>query len=628
MVEPFIESTALKASERGLSNGIDDLYTYLKSQAAIKIKNADIQHKLPLLREYINSVRLVKTLWQIDRPIDVESFYCDSHIILKKPGGKEQYRKTINFVSDLDSKDNFVIQGIAGQGKSILLRHLFINEVALGKRIPIFIELRRVQKDETLLTHIFRFLQILDLPADSKLFQILLKSGRFIFFLDGFDEISKDQMPPILNELEYLTSISRSCQFIVTSRPDSPIAMSPLFNVVLLDNLRHDEYQQVIRKLSNAKEYADAIIARIKAQQPGMSELLCTPLLVTLLLVSYKSYQTIPVQLSDFYESIFMNLLQRHDGTKPTFTRARRCSLNDNQYRQVFDSFCFESKKQNTILFDYQQVYSSVEKAMSLLGIKEDIDSYIKDIKNITCLLLEESGQYRFIHGTVQNYYSASFLKNLPEPSAARFYQSCLDESKAFRWHQELKFLADIDTYRHAKYYLITLCSRYMGYDHEVDPNFLLPAEISLERTKNIVGSWEIGFLYNGPPHLTYISFGRTLVLFEPNEHQYVAPIFALDYPKALLHILKDKTAANVELQPFSISLTANQQPDITPSLPSALHEKEVSITVRQILDSGFFTSEFQSVAQTMAARAYARWQEAVSYLKKRDAFIETVEVI
>jgi len=610
---------------------VNDLYTYLKSKTLIKIKQADIQRKLPALYDYINNVRLVKTIWQVDKAIDVESFYCDSHVVLQTTRRKKrQYRKKINFVSDLNSTDNFVIQGIAGQGKSILLRHLFINETRFGSHIPIFIELRRIQKNETLLTHVSRFLQILDLPSDDTLIQILLKSGKFMFFLDGFDEISDDQMPSILNELEYLTSISRGCQFIVTCRPNGPITMSPLFNVVLLDYLQGNEYQKVIRKLFDTKEYADAIIAKIKAQQPGVSELLCTPLLVTLLLVSYKSYQTIPIQLSDFYESIFINLLQRHDGTKPTFTRSRRCSLNDNQYRQVFDAFCFESKKQSTILFDYQQVHSSVKKAMSLLYINEDIDSYIKDIKNITCLLLEESGQYRFIHSTVQEYYSASFVRSLPESSAAKFYRACSDQTRGFRWHQELNFLSDIDSYRHAKYYLLPLCSKFMGYENEVEPTFVHPKEISLERTKNILGSWRITFGYNGEsqPRLLSIMFGRTLILFDNTERAFLNPMLRLDHAELIPHILSGKIAASTEQLPLRTPVSIGEHPDKPPTPPSALDNLEITVSVKQILDAGFYISEYKSVAKAMSSRAYTRWQQAVIQINKRDAFIETVDII
>lgn len=628
MVEPFIESAATSASEKVLSNVIDDLYTYLKRQASIKIKKADIQRKLPLLSNYIDSVRLVKTLWQIDKPVDVESFYCDSHVVLRTRDQKP-YRKKIDFVADLDSKDNFVIQGIAGQGKSILLRHLFINEAALGNHITIFIEFRRIQKKETLLTHIFRFLQILDLPTDDKLFQILLKSGKFMFFLDGFDEIPSDQMPSILNELEHLTSISRNCQFIVTSRLNSPIAVSPLFNIVSLDDLRGDEYKEVITKLSNTKEYADAIIAKIKGQKPGISGLLCTPLLVTLLLVSYKSYQTIPTHLSGFYESIFISLLQRHDGTKPAFTRPRRCSLNDNQYRQVFDAFCFESKKLNTKVFDYQQIYSLVKKAMSLLDIDEDADAYIKDIKNITCLLLEESGQYRFIHGTVQEYYSASFIKSLPEPSALKFYQARLDPRRTWIWLQELEFLSDIDPYRYTKYFLLSACSKAMGYEHDADPTFLHPAEISLERTKNIFDTWILNLQYhNGKARCTAIERSFTFAAYFWTESLHLDLtrdiLFHFDYTQLMDNILNARIVINTQGQP---SINSGQHPVITPSHPVPPSEREVRITIRQILNEGFLTSEFKSLAQRLSLIVYTRWQQAISYLNKQDAFTKTLEI-
>lgn len=617
---------------KALSNVVDDLYTYLKGQASISIKKKDIERKLPLLSHYIDSVRLVKTLWQIDKPVDIDSFYCDSHVLLRKPGAKDPYRKKVDFVSDLDSKDNFVIQGIAGQGKSILLRHLFINEATLGNHIPIFIELRRIQKNETLLTHIFLFLQILDLPTDPALFQILLKSGKFMFFLDGFDEIPNDQIPSTLNELEHLASISRNSQFIVTSRLGSPIAMSSLFNVVSLDDLRGDEYQKVIGKLSSTKEYAEAIIQKIKAQTPGISGLLCTPLLVTLLLVSYKSYQAIPIQLSDFYESIFITLLQRHDGTKPAFTRPRRCSLNDNQYREVFDVFCFESKRLNTKLFDYRQIYSLAEKAMSFLDIKEDADAYVKDIKNITCLLLEESGQYRFIHGTVQEYYSASFVKNLPDPSALKFYQACLDDPRrATIWSQELEFLSHIDLYRYTKYFFLPMCSEAMGYDHDLDPNFLHPAEISLKQTKNILEGWSIDLRYeNNVASRGSISVERIIPLeFVARDLEYgiVDSLFSLDYTELTRSIASGKVLVKPQHQPSGTSVSTAQQLDMRPTHPPTQSPLYVRITFNQILDEGFLITELKSIAQRFSSTAYSRWQQATSYLTKQDSFAKTLEI-
>ncbi len=618
MAEPITTGLASAATTKIVSNVVDDLYLYLKNKATYHIKKADINRKLPNLINNINNVRFVKTLWQVDKAVDVESFYCDSHIILENKRGRKNSRKKINLVSDLKTNNNLVIRGIAGQGKSILLRHLFINEIGVGHHIPIFIEFRRIQKNETLLTHISRFLYILDLPIDDKIFQVLSKSGKFMFFLDGFDEIPDEQLSSILNELEYLVSISRDCQFIVTSRPNSPIEMSPLFNVVILDDLQGNEYEKVIKKLSDTPKYADTIIKRIKSQKSAVSELLCTPLLVTLLLISYKSYQEIPVQLSDFYESIFITLLQRHDGTKPTFTRPRNCSLNDNQYRQIFDAFCFESKKQKGNYFNYQQIYSLLEKSMSLLGINEDVDSYIKDIKNVTCLLLEESNQYRFIHRSVQEYYSASFIRTRPENITVKFYSTCQKDEVAVRWSQELDFLSDIDKYRHHKYYLIPICSRMMGYDHDVEYSFIHPEAMSLERTKNILGSYLMGFTENGKPLMNRLYWGYRNNYWDYLGSGLTMELFHLDYTEVISSISSGKFVINIEesIRQFLISISKHDK------------EKLTWISINQMLDEGFLINEIQQIAQNISSQAYILWNKAISYINTEDSFINTFDMV
>ena len=87
------------------------------------------------------------------------------------------------------------------------------------------------------------------------------------------------------------------------------------------------------------------LIEHIEKKAKHIKELLCTPLMVTLLVLSYKSFKKLPAQLSDFYEELFHTLLQRHDGIKPGFTRQRGCSLDDYQYRLAFESFCIYTKK-------------------------------------------------------------------------------------------------------------------------------------------------------------------------------------------------------------------------------------------------------------------------------------------
>ena len=162
-----MEPVGLSAGIKILNHIIDDLYDFVKDEVGKKIKKSIIIAKLPSLLHKIDSVRKVKTLWQLDQAVDIESFYCDSHLIFRKKDQKKEIRKRIGGVSDIGTKRNVVIRGIAGQGKSILLRHLCAREFEDGKRIPVFIELRRIQNSETLLEHINRFFVMHPLKSSS-----------------------------------------------------------------------------------------------------------------------------------------------------------------------------------------------------------------------------------------------------------------------------------------------------------------------------------------------------------------------------------------------------------------------------------------------------------------------------
>ena len=88
------------------------------------------------MREFIKRigmVRKVKTIWQIDKAIDLFDFYCDSYVLV------EEKRRKVSFISDLGPKENVLIQGIAGQGKSILLRFLCSVELSRGEYIPVYL---------------------------------------------------------------------------------------------------------------------------------------------------------------------------------------------------------------------------------------------------------------------------------------------------------------------------------------------------------------------------------------------------------------------------------------------------------------------------------------------------------
>lgn len=417
--------------------------------------------------------------------------------------------------------------------------------------LPIFIELRRINSGESLLEHINKYFEILGLNINISTFKLLLSQGKIAIMLDAFDEVNEDNKQKLLNEIEYLSSFSSSCFFVITTRPDSGIEMSTFFTVCTLDNLKGDEFKKVIRKLSDSLKYSQRLIKHLENSDIDAEELLSTPLLVTLLIISYKSYQEIPTRLSDYFETIFQVLLQRHDGVKPAYTRQRRCKLNDSEYRKVFDALCFESSKHRSSIFNFDDIIGFTDTILEKFRMHESSDNYINDIVRITCLLLKDGNQYRYIHNSVMEYYSASFIRSRPDSLAEQFYNKCIESKGIHPWKQELHFLEDIDRYRYYKYYLLPLCLNILSLKDKLTKS---PPKISKSRLKKMFSDVKLGFVLNTKweTDLGMLSHG-----YQYNRN-FVWEMIKLDYNN-VIKAIKDSKIPIIDTRPKKHSKPKDQ---------------------------------------------------------------------
>ncbi len=428
---------------------VEDVYKFVTKQTDRKIRQWNTERKIDSLYRKIAQIRKVKTIWQVDKPVDLVAFYCEPHVIVKKK------RTSIEKLTDLKITGNILIEGTAGQGKSIFLRQLCAVELAQGKCIPLFVELRRINKSLNLKDRVFAAFEALGLTVDDNLFNALSASGKILLLLDGFDEVPEDVKSTVLTELEDLSCAREQLRIVVTSRPQESIQASSHFSIIQLDNLKDKEYTNVISRLAHGQVWAENLISHIETRASHIKDLLKTPLMVTLLVLQYKSFQNLPTNLSEFYDALFQTLLQRHDGTKPGFTRHRNCKLDDIQYRSVFEALCILAKKSSQQTFTSKQLYDLTNAALKESDLKSNAADYIDDIVRITCLILREGEEHRFIHKTVQEYYTAFFVKSKPDPWVKKFYALGLETYVLSEWRQELRFLSELDSYRYKKYFLL-----------------------------------------------------------------------------------------------------------------------------------------------------------------------------
>jgi hypothetical protein len=504
----IVSAAGLAAGKALFKNVVSGLYEYCQREMKGKLEQWTTERQMDTLFRRISIVRKVKTIWQVDKAVDLMTFYCDSHVLLEKQ------RKKISKLSDFGVRDNILIQGIAGQGKSIVLRYLCANELCLGKYIPLFIELRRISSKFSLQDRIIEAFRALHLSVDEQLFRILASSGKMLLLLDAFDEVPDELKSKVLTDIEDLSAAYDNLRIVVTSRPYQDIQFSNHFIVVTLDNLKDSEYALVIRKLASRQTWAKGLVRHIEEKASHIKDLLCTPLMVTLLVLSYKSYQKLPTKLSDFYDALFQTLLQRHDGTKPGFTRQRRCALDDNEYRQVFECLCILVKKKKEKSLTSKAVYDLTKESLKRCGHEENAEAFVDDMVKITCLIIRDGEECRFIHRTVQEYYAASYIQKQPDPWIREFYGRIVKIGYLAEreWGQELEFLSEIDEYRYNRYYALPSILKFLDITEEdlnrelkpVLPEYLaslfdnsfIVYEISGTKRKELYG------IYPGPSRL------------------------------------------------------------------------------------------------------------------------------
>ncbi|RFQ39571.1 NACHT domain-containing protein [Pseudomonas sp. ATCC 13867] len=362
---------------------------------------------------------------------------------------------SVNSISDLGGGCK-VVQGIIGQGKSVLLRHLAVQEILRedNARIPLFYELRKLSKSTSLEQGLAQTLTDYDLKVDEEVFSYLASSGRMVLLLDGFDELDSDVIKSTTLEIDRLVVRFPELQIIVSSRPGNEIQKLSSFEIVNISSLRETDYGPFLRKLGLKSDRVFDIVEAIKDSPAKVSELINTPLMLTLVVMVYQSESQIPSELPEFFDKLFYTVFTRHDKLKPAFFRQHYSGLSENKLRSLFEAFCFmciQFGNGRTLKpREFSEAFNYALECTSGSACSED--GFRKDLVKVSCLMLEEGfDQVTFLHKSIAEYYAAAFVKESDDGFAERFYCEASEEWN--QWQECLNFLRVIDSARFAKFY-------------------------------------------------------------------------------------------------------------------------------------------------------------------------------
>jgi predicted NACHT family NTPase len=126
-------------------------------------------------------------------------------------------------VSAIQEYDFILITDTAGMGKSTIMKRIFIDIIDSNYGIPIFIELRRLNKDKTIIQEILEQLNSLEKDFDTNILTEFLNEGGFTILLDGYDEIPLTDRDVVTQDIQNFISKAGNNTFFITSRPENAL---------------------------------------------------------------------------------------------------------------------------------------------------------------------------------------------------------------------------------------------------------------------------------------------------------------------------------------------------------------------------------------------------------------------
>ncbi|WP_264522964.1 NACHT domain-containing protein [Flavobacterium sp. N502536] len=341
-----------------------------------------------------------------------------------------------------------IIVDNGGMGKSTIMKWLFLNVLKFKKGIPIFIELRKLKNRKTIIDEIISELNPIDENLERDLITKLIAQGNFIFFFDGYDEISDNDREFVTTDLQSFISKSSNNLFLLTSRPETALNTFCDFKEFKISKMEKAEAFELIKKLGSNNEKSLRLIEKLKENDfENIDDFLQSPLLVSLLYKKFEHRENIPLQLQEFYYDVFEALYQDHDLTKgESFVRNKKTKLSFNDFFQILREFAYCTFKKGEIEYNDAILNKYLDEISKRLPhIKFKFNDLADDFVRSVPLFNKEGLQYKWSHKSFQEYFTAEYICRDSKEKQISILNQMYKSSKSEKYEFIFKLCYDID---------------------------------------------------------------------------------------------------------------------------------------------------------------------------------------
>lgn len=373
--------------------------------------------------------------------------------------------KIDSFPKKLLSKySKVLITDTAGMGKSTLAKRMFLDVIDQGHGIPIYIELRRLSNEKKILSEIQEQLNPIDKDFDSKLLLEFIKTGSFIFFFDGFDEISQKDRIEVTKDIQDFISKANKNTFILTSRPEQALSSFGDFQCFSIKSLSKKSAFELLRKYDNQGTTSKRLIEELKTNKyEAIDEFLKNPLLVSLLFAAFDYKRIIPIKKSIFYRQVYDAYFDSHDLSKgDSYIHDKQSKLDIDDFERVLRRIGYTCLPIQKIEFEKDKLLDLVNEAKQFCSdLQFTPSNFFHDILSAVPFFCKDGNYYKWVHKSMQEYFAAQFIfkdaKIKQDAILTKIYQS----ERIEKYINLLDIYFDVDSYSFNKNILLPLLKEY-----------------------------------------------------------------------------------------------------------------------------------------------------------------------